>query len=373
MSEATPLINNNTAAPTKKSYKNAIVGCVIVAAVAIGGYVTYSQLHKAPLQEGTEPVPETGEVQGFPEADVKLYNFKLSRNKIQPVEHVAFDCKGFGACNATVRFADVPQIQMDYLIQSNDKHCMEYTEVWSTLESDTYTVHVKTPKIRPHHPKALQFQVLVHLTVPKSLSFDFDIDADVGLLDFYGNPKKITSMTSHIHVGIIKVREVQADNFDFQMNVGVINVKDIKATDLVKADTNASIVDFDVEFVGNGEKKVDLHADAGEIVGKYENYNSFTASLEAGVHSFDLVPLDESLTKITAEAATIDFTVTGFEGKIDIAAQVGTVKLTFPKGKQVQINKKKSFPGQHYYGTIGEGSMELQSSVTAGTIKATFE
>ncbi|KAJ3318156.1 hypothetical protein HDV06_000785 [Boothiomyces sp. JEL0866] len=374
MSETTPLINTGT--PVKRSYKNVIIGCAVVAAVAIGGYLTYSKLSSKPIEEGAEPVPETGEVQGFPEADVELFNFKLARNKIQPVEHVAFDCKGFGACNATVRFSDVAEIQMDYLIQSNDKHCMEYTDVWSTLESSTYTVHVHTPKVRPHHPKDLKFQVLIHLTVPRSLSFDFDIDADVGLLDFLGTPKKITAMTSHIHAGIIKVKEVQSDSFDFQMNAGVMTVKDVKAVDLVKADTNAAVVEFEVEFVQDGQKKVDLYADAGVIVGKYENYNSFTAAVQAGVHSFDLAPLPESLTKITGEAAEISFTIADFEGKVDLLAEVGTVKLKYNTLKKVKIDKDAGkFPGvrKHYYGTIGEGKMELQSSVTAGSIKATFE
>ncbi|KAJ3253148.1 hypothetical protein HK103_000843 [Boothiomyces macroporosus] len=363
MSETTPLIN--TSVPAKKSHKNVIIGCVVVAAVAIGGFITYTKLSKS--------VPEAGKVEGFPEADAELFNFKLSRNKIDPVEHVAFDCKGFGACNATVRFSDVSEIQMDYLIQSNDEHCMEYTDVWSSLDSNIYTVHVHTPKQRPTHPRDLKFQVLIHLNVPKSLEFDFDIDADVGLLDFVGTPKKISAMTSHIHAGIIKVKDVKSDTFDFQMNAGVMTVQDIKAVDLVKADTNAAVVEFDVEFVENGERKVDLYADAGVIVGKYENYASFTAKVEAGVHSFDLVPLPESFTKVTGEAAEIDLALTDFEGSVDLKATVGTVKLKYSTPKKVNLKKKKAFPGEHYVGTIGEGKMQLQSVVTAGTIKATFE
>ncbi|KAJ2994499.1 hypothetical protein HDV02_001520 [Globomyces sp. JEL0801] len=416
MSERTPLLHQQ---PTKKkSVLTWLTGLVILGLVVGGVYLTTHSNQSGEIKHDDVSLDK------FPEADSDLNNLKMYSLHVKPtiVNQFNVDCKGLVACNVTVTFQDIPEIEVDYLVQSSESDVFEYLELYETLEQNTFTVHVKSPSDwqfyhdRYHLDKRHHFklQVLAHVIVPKTFFPNFDMDADLGLLDWHGIYNHMDQFHAAVHVGAMKIKNIKTKSFNMETNASAIQVENISADkdiiivsdvgsihlenalarnvelraqageiygknvvaneDIVLKTDAGKLVFYGGITKGAKSGSVNISTNAGEVSGSIVGYKTFNSNLNVGSIDVELKPLVDfdSKTTLTSDAGTIKAKMFDFSGTYDLESKMGTVKVT--GDKVVRTKTTGGMFGSHKTGTVeGKQSSTVVASTNMGTISLDFQ
>ncbi|KAJ2991978.1 hypothetical protein HDV02_003363 [Globomyces sp. JEL0801] len=412
MTETTPLLTRSL--PEKK--RNYLPWLLALLAVLALGVTLWNPFNST-LNQVLFDIDDNVSLDSFPEADFKLSNLRMSKFRITPstINEFAMNCKGYAACNVTVSFENVQKIDVTYLIQSNDKNALDYIKFYETVDQQTFTVNVLSPKEQELPKKHNRAQVLVHIVVPEVYFPNFVMDADRGLLEWNGISYKMDYFHAIIHYGDMNIRNIHTNTFDMSTTASGINItnliakKDInihsqfgrillhdaKATevnlstqsgfiqtgnvlakDTLKLTNEYGRIDFNGGMSEDSEYgSVDIQSKAGSIHGLLTGYRDFKAQLGFGKMDMILEPKSDinTNTNLQATGGSIKSQVINFVGNFDTQSNFGRVNCT---GINLHITEEsdKTSVGGYQIGYVLEADKSNFKAVTdKGVVQIHFQ